>query len=139
VASSLVKRFDVICVEALNIRTLADSNLAKDVRDQAWGGFVRILADKAEEAGRRLVLVNPKNTTQMCSNCGQIVPKRREERIHSCRCGLVLDRDVNAARNILRLGASQQRIVLQNSNDGIAHTVNRQASHIPEIRSDVAT
>jgi putative transposase len=133
VARSLVQRFDVICVEALNIRTLADSNLAKDVRDQAWGGFGRILADKAEEAGRRLVLVNPKNTTQMCSNCGQIVPKGRGERIHSCRCGLVLDRDVNAARNILRLGASQQRILLQNSNLGMAHMGNRRASYEPQI------
>jgi putative transposase len=115
VANSLVRKFDIICLEDLNIRTLANSTLAKDVRDQAWGQFVNILGDKAEEAGRLLVFVNPKNTSQMCSNCTQIVPKGRSERVHSCSCGLVVDRDVNAARNILRLGASQQRTCCRTS------------------------
>jgi putative transposase len=131
VAHSLVRRFDVICLEDLNIQTLANSTLAKDVRDQAWGQFVNILGDKAEEAGRLLVFVNPKNTTQMCSNCTQIVPKGRGERIHSCSCGLVLDRDVNAARNILRLGASQQSTDAAEFHPrriGIAHLGNRQTS-----------
>ena len=128
VANSLVRRFDVICLEDLNIRTLADSTLAKDVRDQAWGQFVNILGDKAEEAGRLLVVVNPKNTTQMCSNCTQIVPKERGERVHSCSCGLVVDRDVNAARNILRLGASRQRTLAAEFHPrriGVAHLGNR--------------
>lgn len=108
VAHSLVERFDLICVEDLAVKGLADSKLAKDVRDQAWAQFTGILADKAEEAGRSLVLVDPKNTSQMCSGRGRIAPKRLSVRTHSCECGLDLDRDVNAARNILRLGASQQ-------------------------------
>ena len=109
VAHSLVERFDSIFLEHLNVQALANSWLAKDVRDQAWAQFVRILSDKAEEAGRQVIRVDPANTSQMCSDCGRIVSKTLRERKHSCVCGLELDRDINAARNILRLGASQQR------------------------------
>ncbi len=108
----LVHEFDLIAIEDLNVKGLADSTLAKDVRDAAWGQFTRILTDKAEEAGRTLVLVNPHNTSQTCSGCGALPVERKtlSIRTHVCgRCGLRLDRDVNAARNILRLGESQQR------------------------------
>lgn len=110
IAKRLVDRFDLICLEDLSVKALADSSLAKDVRDQGWAQFTKIVADKAEEAGRIVVFVNPRNTSQICSGCEQIVPKSRDERLHRCgRCKLRLDRDVNAARNILRLGESQQR------------------------------
>jgi putative transposase len=111
-AHRLVSEFDVICLEDLNVKGLADSTLAKDVRDAAWGQLTRILTDKAEEAGRSLVLVNPRNTSQQCSGCGNVpdVSKKLSIRTHQCgECGLTLDRDVNAARNILWLGGSQQR------------------------------
>ncbi|WP_438319051.1 zinc ribbon domain-containing protein [Sporosarcina sp. FA9] len=62
---------------------------------------------KAENAGKQVVLVNPYNTSQQCSNCLTIVKKTLAERVHSCTCGYVADRDVNAARNILRLGLEQ--------------------------------
>jgi len=59
---------------------------------------------KAEEAGKYVELVNPYNTSQKCSNCGNIVRKALSVRIHKCpECGLELDRDVNAAINILNL------------------------------------
>lgn len=120
-ARSLVERYDVVCIEDLHVKGLADSILAKDVRDQAWGQFARILADKAEEAGRLVVLVNPKNTSQICSGCERLVPKALGVRTHACSCGLTLDRDVNAARNILRLGASQQpRSAAESSSTGRA-------------------
>ena len=62
-----------------------------------------------EYGGREVVLVNPKNTSQICSDCGERVPKSLSERVHSCpMCGLVLHRDINAARNILALGQSVQ-------------------------------
>lgn len=96
------------------MKGLAESPLAKDVRDQAWAQFRSILADKAEEAGRQLVLVNPMNTSQACSNCGVLPsePKTLSIRTHECaECGLALDRDVNAARNILRLGESRHRLL----------------------------
>ena len=61
-----------------------------------------MLEYKAEEAGIQVIAVNPSNTTQACSGCGALVPKELSIRVHTCpNCGLVLDRDVNAARNIL--------------------------------------
>jgi putative transposase len=62
-----------------------------------------MLCYKAESAGCRVVFVNPEGTTQQCSQCGIIVPKTLADRVHNCpSCGLVLDRDLNAARNILK-------------------------------------
>lgn len=103
-ARALVERFDLIAVENLNVAGLAKGWLSKDVHDQGWGEFVACLRDKAEDAGREVVLVDPRYTSQACSGCGQIAPKSLAERVHACRCGLELDRDVNAARNVL-LGA----------------------------------
>jgi len=60
--------------------------------------------NKAECAGSRVLFVSPKYTSQMCSGCGAIVKKELEERWHECSCGCSLDRDHNAALNILRLG-----------------------------------
>ncbi|WP_370575566.1 zinc ribbon domain-containing protein [Methanomethylovorans sp.] len=75
-------------------------NILKAVRLSGW-----ITTYKAEWAGKRVELVNPRNTSQVCSGCGQMVRKDLSERTHSCPfCSLVLDRDQNAAINILRLG-----------------------------------
>lgn len=116
VARSLVIRFDVIAIEALNVRGLVGGRLAKDCRDAAWGQFTSILADKAEEAGRILVLVNPRGTSRVCSGCQRTVAKTLSERRHLCsHCGLQLNRDINAARNVLRLGVSQQRVMAAES------------------------
>jgi putative transposase len=66
---------------------------------------------KAEEAGRRVVLVNPRNTSKMCSSCGELVQKALSDRTHSCpRCGLVMGRDHNAALNILHRGLQTLRL-----------------------------
>jgi len=60
---------------------------------------------KAESAGRRLVKVDARGTTQLCSRCGNIVPKELGDRIHDCpHCGFVADRDYNAAYGILIAG-----------------------------------
>lgn len=79
-------------------------NLNKCITDVAWNKFTSFIQYKAAEAGRSVVLVNPKNTTKTCSQCGKIVDKSLNERVHNCSCGLVIDRDLNAAINILRLG-----------------------------------
>ena len=93
-----------IAVEALNINGLARGMLAGHVQDAGWAQFLEILACKAESAGRELVRVNPAGTSQQCSACGAQVPKDLRVRVHRCPgCGYVADRDVNAARNILRL------------------------------------
>lgn len=84
-----------------NIRQKAGLN--REMLDIAPGMFVSMLTYKAERAGGELIKVNPRGTSQRCSGCGETVPKTLAVRTHRCGCGLVLDRDVNAARNILSL------------------------------------
>ena len=108
VARSLVNRYDLIAVEDLNIRgMLKNHHLAKSISDAGWNLFVTILKAKAAEAGRQVVEVDPRNTSQICSGCGEIVPKLLSQRWHSCpHCDTSLHRDVNAAVNILRRAAA---------------------------------
>lgn len=102
-SAALVKRADLIAVEDLNVKGLARSMLTKSVHDASWSTFVNMLFYKAEWAGKTLIKVDAKLTTQACSGCGVIVPKGLGVRVHSCPdCGLILDRDHNAALNILR-------------------------------------
>jgi len=93
----------LIAVEDLNVRGMVrNHHLAKSISDASWSEFLAMLCYKAEEAGGRVVKVNPRETSQQCSSCGTKVSKDLSVRIHRCpSCGLVLDRDVNAARNIL--------------------------------------
>jgi len=102
----LVNRFALIVFERLNIDgMLKNHHLAKSIADVAWGQLVQLTTYKAECAGRRVVQVNSYNTSQTCSGCGEIVKKDLSVRIHACSgCGLTLDRDHNAAINILALG-----------------------------------
>ena len=101
----LVDRFGVIAFEDLNVRGMQRNHaLAKSIGDAAWDMFINATRRKAEEAGSKVVLVNPSGTSQACSRCGLTVKKELSERTHRCECGLVLDRDLNASINILRLG-----------------------------------
>jgi putative transposase len=101
-ALSLVKRFDLIAFEDLNVSgMLMNHHLAKAISDAAWNQFIAITASKASSAGRRVVKVAAQYTTQECSGCGARVRKSLAVREHRCvGCGLVLHRDHNAARNI---------------------------------------
>ena len=103
-AKSLLDSHDLVAHEKLNIKGLARTRLAKSILDAGWGQFLTILANKAANAGLLTIAVNPRNTSQNCSNCGTKVPKKLKDRVHSCpECGYTADRDVNAARNILKL------------------------------------
>jgi putative transposase len=106
IAKSIADRFNPIVVEKLKIKNMMQNHhLAKSISDAAWGQFLGILSHKAEEAGAAYMAVEARGTSQACSGCGVIVPKTLAERTHKCGdCGLVLDRDVNAARNILKRG-----------------------------------
>ena len=107
ITRSLVARFDLLAFEKLNIAALARSRLAKSILDAAWGEFIWQLSYKAVEAGKPAVAVNPRGTTQICCGCGEKVPKQLSQRTHQCpSCRLILGRDHNSARNILRLGES---------------------------------
>jgi putative transposase len=79
----------------------AKAGLNKSISDAGWSQFVQLCIYKAAWAGRTLVQVNPKYTSQICSGCGAVVKKDLSERWHSCECGCELDRDTNAAINIL--------------------------------------
>jgi putative transposase len=86
----------------------AKSGLNKSILDAGWGQFVQYCSYKAANAGRTVIQVNPRYTSQVCSGCGTVRKKELSERWHSCECGTEIDRDHNAALNILRLGRSQQ-------------------------------
>jgi putative transposase len=104
-STRIVQRFGMVAVEDLNVKGLARSHVAKSIADAGWSGFVSMIEYKAANAGARFVKVNPNRTSQVCSGCGCYVLKALSVRVHSCRhCGTVLNRDVNAARNILALG-----------------------------------
>jgi len=108
----IVNQFGFIFVEDLKPREMVNNNfkvLNKYINDAAWSLFFNFTAYKAEEAGRVFVKVNPKGTTQECSNCGEIVPKDLSVRIHHCpRCSFKVPRDFNSSLNILGRG---QRLV----------------------------
>jgi putative transposase len=92
----------LIAIEDLNLKFMTrNRHLALTAHDAGLGLFTQLLAYKVEETGCQLIVVNPAYTTQMCSNCSKIVEKDLSVRVHACPdCGLELDRDVNAARNI---------------------------------------
>lgn len=103
-ARTIVNSFGLIVAEALKIRNMVrNRHLSKSISDAGWGRFLLILASKAEEAGCRFEKVDPHHTSVNCSSCGGKVPKNLATRTHRCpSCGLVLDRDHNAALNILQ-------------------------------------
>ncbi len=111
VSRRLVDRFGVIVFEDLDIRNMLQNHcLAKSISDVAWNMLVKATESKAAYAGSKVVLVDPRKTSQMCSRCGLIIKKDLAERVHSCsECGLSMDRDLNAAINILRLGMQSLR------------------------------
>ena len=112
-ALALLRRYDVLYLEDLPVRTMVrNRHLAKSIGDAGWRQFRTILEAKAVYAGRRVIAVNPAFTSQECSGCGARVPKSLSVRTHVCpHCGLVLDRDENAARNMQRAGQARQGAV----------------------------
>ena len=107
-----VDTYATICVEDLNIKGLKEkgnsTGLHRSIHDASWGRFYSYLSYKAESAGTNLIKVDPRNTSQMCSNCGSIVKKTLSARVHECPyCGFIADRDFNAAVNIHRVGMEQ--------------------------------
>lgn len=110
----LVNQYQFIAFEKLDIQGMQGNGLKtinRGIADVAWAQFVHCTAYKAEEAGRGFAQVNPRGTTQDCSGCGETVPKTLNVRVHTCpHCGLVLNRDHNAALNILARGLASVRL-----------------------------
>ncbi|CAJ0825373.1 7652_t:CDS:2 [Entrophospora sp. SA101] len=105
VANELVKDYDNIVIEDLKITNMIKKcNLAKSIQQARWGVLFKAISDKTEIVGRRLVKVSPYNTTQTCSDCGEIVINKVKlnQRMFKCfSCRFELDRDINSARNVL--------------------------------------
>jgi putative transposase len=103
-ARRLARRFDRIGVEDLQIRNmLRNKHLSRSISDAGWGDFLATLEWHARKCGHQVVRINPRNTTQICSGCGAKAKQRLglKDRIFACDiCGLVEDRDRNAARNL---------------------------------------
>ncbi len=134
VAHKLVKAYDLIGVEDLNIKGLAKTNLAKSILNAAWGEFITILEAVAVRRGVRVVKVKPHGTTVDCSTCGWEVPKTLEIRIHDCpKCLTVLDRDENAAINILMRALNDVGLTLS-ACGGYLSWMTRCAGHL--VRAD---
>jgi putative transposase len=110
VVLALLSQYDTVYLEDLRIANLVrNPYLAKSISHAGWAQFRTILEGKAVYAGRRVLAVPPAYTSQDCSGCGERVRKSLSVRTHVCpRCGLIMDRDENAAKNILRAGQARQ-------------------------------
>ena len=105
--TKLVKENKFIAMEKLDIKQMSQQKFfnAKNMLDCSWGEFGSLLNYKAENAGCLVVKVNPRNTSKMCSQCGNLQDMPLWIREYKCEnCGMVLDRDHNSAINILKLG-----------------------------------
>jgi putative transposase len=116
IAKSLLDKYDVVAVEKLNIKGLAKTRLAKSINDAGWGQFISILSNKAENAGLKVIAINPNGTSQECSTCGHKVKKPLSQRIHNCPvCHTSICRDLNAAINIKNRGTHDLKAQLMSS------------------------
>jgi putative transposase len=112
-ALCVVKSSDFIAYEDLQVRNMVKNHkLAKSISDAAWSQFAQWLQYLGKVYGKTVVAVAPQYTSQDCSTCGNTVKKALSVRTHACSCGAVLDRDHNAALNILAKALRQAGIDL---------------------------
>jgi putative transposase len=109
ISRKLINNNDIIIVEDLDIENMKENNyriLNRYIGDAGWNTFISYLLYKAEEAGRVIIKVNPRNTSKTCSSCGYINKELElKNRVYKCpQCNMELDRDYNASLNILGLG-----------------------------------
>jgi len=109
----VVKSSDFVVYEDLQVRNMVKNHkLAKSISDAAWSQFAQSLEYFGKVYDRTVIAVAPQYTSFDCSTCGNTVLKTLSTRIHICDCGAVLDRDRNAAKNILAKGLKQAGINL---------------------------
>lgn len=103
------KKFDIVFHEDLNIQRMLrgrHAGLKKSIIDSSWNKFLNQISYKVENTGGYAIKVDPENTSQICSKCGMINKMQLWNREYICECGFQTNRDLNAARNIFRLGTS---------------------------------
>jgi putative transposase len=119
----LIANYDLIAHEDLNIKGMSQGRLAKSIMDAAWSILLYQLRYKAGNTGAHVIAVNPRGTSIRCSGCGEPVPKTLADRQHICgSCGLSLDRDHNAARNVLQLALGNSAAAAQAASKSIEAT-----------------
>ena len=114
-ARRLVNQYGLIAVEKLNVKGMIQNHcLAKSISDASWSMFRTVLSQKAESAARIIAEIDPAYTSQDCHQCGYRAKKKLSERWHLCPlCGASLDRDTNAAINILiRASANENKAAM---------------------------
>lgn len=112
-STDLIRQYDLIAVEKLNILGMSKGILSKQIHDASWSSFFQKLKYKAECAGKTLIEVDPRGTSQRCT-CGETVKKDLSVRWHHClKCGLSNHRDIVSAQNILSLGLSDNGLKYQ--------------------------
>jgi transposase, IS605 OrfB family, central region len=106
VSKKLIDKYDFIIHEDLNVKgMLEEKEYSKSISDASWATLIQFLTYKAESAGRIIKAVDPRGTSQRCSQCGTTVYKTLKVRVHNCpHCGFKTSRDLNSALEILRLG-----------------------------------
>ena len=133
---TLIKKYGTIYIEDLNVRGMQQNHcLAGAITDVSWADFTSKLIYKAESAGGKVVKINPRNTSQKCSMCGEIAKKTLATRTHNCpNCGLKIDRDTNAAQNMLitGIGLEQPKYKPEGDEASIVCTSKRQASSMKQ-------
>ncbi len=113
-AKALIQSNDLVVSEDLKVSNMVKNRkLAKSISDASWSMFTNWLDYFGQIHGKFVIAVNPQYTSQECSNCGSIVKKTLSVRTHICSCGCVLDRDENAAINILQRANTVGRTEIQ--------------------------
>ncbi|WP_293031453.1 transposase, partial [Moorena sp. SIO3I8] len=106
-ARCVIRSNDLVAYEDLRVRNLVKNHcLAKSINDAGWYQFRKWMEYFGTKFGKVTIAVNPALTSQNCSNCGEVVKKSLSTRTHTCKCGCQLDRDHNAAVNILKRALS---------------------------------
>jgi len=128
----LASNFGTIVFENLNVSGMLKNHcLAKHISDASWNKLIQFTTYKAESAGGSVLKVDPKNTSQNCSGCGKKVSKTLADRIHLCPyCGLEMDRDLNAAKNILNRAGS---VLIYAQGDNVRHNTNPNRKSIMQL------
>ena len=110
--------------------------LAGSIQDASWNRFIQLLSYKAESAGMKVIKVDARNTSKECSNCGNIREMPLSMREYNCgRCGMQLDRDINASINILNRATLGQRG--SHAQGDMASAIQQESkSRIEELRTD---
>lgn len=110
-ANNLLKDYDLVCIEDLNVKGLMRTKLAKSIQDSGWSSFRQILEYKATLQGKSVISIgrfDPSSKT--CNSCGNKKDMPLNIRVYKCECGHVMSRDLNAALNILDWGYKQYTV-----------------------------